>query len=471
MKNTRCGNKRHAARMILTAMMLFSCARKPAAEPLVISVPADSGEVPLQTEETIERAEETLPFIAAQTAFYADRTIYSAAKGLLSYAPVETGEASPLCFDPLCAHDNAVECPARIGIESAILIKDGTVYYTARGVVDTMKIPYEWAYQLRSMEIATGKVSILLEQEDPIGNFWLLGNEIYLSVPASRETSADASGEHIHYIGYDIARLEKNGSLTVVLEDPDGTAPALIGSDNGAVYYTGMYGNTPIYAADYGFRKSVPAFETDPRSYNAEVFDDCLYYIRWTDRKIPDPSETVEGDFDEDVSVTGHGTYVLELVRKRFGENEAEILCDSVPLPGVDGPRYRQLFRIDREKNALYYVPLDFSYQGYVIWEFSAEEKALQAQTGDFHDKQILTKIYSKTGGRLVLLDLGTLEARDVLSDCGADIVDLYVGEEGRVWARFELYNVEEIKVKMAAGESHDSMLTCAYIGSEEILP
>ena len=153
------------------------------------------------------------------------------------------------------------------------------------------------------------------------------------------------------------------------------------------------------------------------------------------------------------------------------GDCPALPLCSAVPLPRVNaGVNYR-LFRIDRGENTLYYVPLDPQYDGHVIWEFSAEEKALFAQMGGIHDKPILTKKFSATGGRLVRLDLGTLKSRDVLSDCGADIVDLYAVEDGRVWARFELYDVEEIKAKMAAGESHDSMLTYAYTGSEEILP
>ena len=82
-----------------------------------------------------------------------------------------------------------------------------------------------------------------------------------------------------------------------------------------------------------------------------------------------------------------------------------------------------------------------------------------------------MTMKFSTTGGRLVRLDLDTLEVRDVLTDCGADIVDLYAVEDGRVWARFQPYDPEEIKARMAAGERSDSRLTFENDGSEEILP
>ncbi|MBO7405807.1 MAG: hypothetical protein J6V24_12665, partial [Clostridia bacterium] len=211
---------------------------------------------------------------------------------------------------------------------------------------------------------------------------------------------------------------------------------------------------------------------TETGSWNLTFFDGWLYYIRRTDRTVnADNDEEIEGEFDKELSFTSGGIVsICELVR-RGTDGEEEILCEAVPMPRYNAGEETRLFRIDRDAGVLYYVPLDLSCRGSVIWEMSAEDKAFHAQVGEIHDKPILTKKFSLTGGRLVRLALDTMERRDILSDCGADIVDLYAVEAGRVWARFELYDVDEIKAKMAAGVKSDSMLTYAYTGSEEILP
>ncbi len=456
-------------------LFLSACGGAPSG-PLVLSgttgtAAEDGADAPAPTD--VPRAAETLPFFAAQRTVFADGTVYSVEGGILTYTPVDTGETRPLCFDPFCTHQNFLECPARIGAESGVIAADGAVTYVARAVKNAAAMPVEYAYQLRVMDVASGEVKVLYEQEDVIDDFWLLGGEAYVSVPYSKETTTDATGTHVSYGGMNVARIGNFGGLTVVLEDPDGMYPTLLASDNGAVYYTGRYGGTPIFAADYGFQTSAAVFETERSAYTYEIWDDCLYYVRMTDVRVDAPNdETVEGDFDPEVSLMmSRGATVCELVRRRIGESEAEVLCGAIPLPGRELVRMKRLYHIDRESGVLYYVPLEFSYQGCVIWEFSEEQKQAADPAWRLGAKPVLTKKYSLTGGRLVRLDLGTMERRDVLAGCGADIADLIAVEAGRVWAQFEVFDAEEIKAEMAAGRKFDTRLTYTYVGAKELLP
>ena len=450
----------------LAVLLFFSCGKSPAPPLTMTDAETDTAE----PETVIARASETLPFLTSSEAYYSDGTLYSTGNNLLLYTPLETGETRPLCFDPLCQHEYSGTCSARVNHpKSRMIVKDGMCWFTA--MTATKTIGDVSVCQLRAMDVASGKVRVLYEQEQDILDFWLLGDTVYLS-STTAETTAEDGKAHTEITGHPVLRLEKNGSTTAVIDDPDGMQPVLVGSDNGAVYYRSKVSGGALYAADYGFQKSVPVFEPEARSWNLTFFDGWLYYIRRTDRTaVPKNDEEIEGEFDEELSFTSGGIVnICELVR-RGTDGEEEILCEAVPTPKYNAGEETRLFRIDRDAGILYYVPLDLSYRGSVVWELSAEEKAFHAQFGELHDKPILTKQYSQSGGRLTALDLVTMESRDVLSDCGADIVDLYAVEDGRVWARFELYDVEEIKEKMAAGVKSDSMLTYAYTGSEEILP
>ncbi|MBR4896302.1 MAG: hypothetical protein IKZ41_07735 [Clostridia bacterium] len=456
--------------LLVLLVLLPSCSKEPPSQTISIS-PHDRQEETETPTEAIDRASETLPFLASSEAYYSDGTLYSTGGNLLLYTPLETGEARPLCFDPLCQHEYAGACTARVNHpKSRMIVKDGMCWFTA--MTATKTIGDVSVCQLHAMDVASGKVRVLYEQEQDILEFWLLGDTVYLSSTTAETNTEPDGNSRIEITGYPVLRLDKYGSTTTVINDPDGMQPVLVGSDGGAVYYRSKVSGGSLYAADYGFQKSIPVFEPETGSWNLTFFDGWLYYIRRTDRTaVPENDEEIEGEFDEELSFTSGGTArICELVR-RGTDGEEEILCEAVPTPKYNAGEETRLFRIDRDAGILYYVPLDLSYRGSVVWELSAEEKAFHAQFGELHDKPILTKQYSQSGGRLTALDLVTMESRDVLSDCGADIVDLYAVEDGRVWARFELYDVEEIKAKMAAGVKSDSMLTYAYTGSEDILP
>ena len=449
--------------------LLPACSKESPALTISESPPDKPGEIETPTE-SIERASETLSFLASSEAYYSDGTLYATGGNLLFYTPIETGEARPLCFDPLCQHEYVSSCPARVNTSmSRMIVKDGVCWYTAN--TPTAKPEDVSVFQLRELDAASGKLRFLYEQEMEILDFWLLGDTVYLS-SATAETKTEPDGKtHTEITGYPVLRLEKNGSTTTVIDDPDGLQPVLIGSDDGAVYYRSKISGGALYAADYGFRKSIPVFEPEVGSWNLTLYDGWLYYIRRTDRTAhAENDEEIEGKFDKELSYTTGGTEaVCELVRR--GPGGEEILCEAIPMPKANAGVETRLFRIDRDAGILYYVPLKLSYRGAVEWELSAEEKAFHAQFGEIHDKPVLTKKYSQSGGTLTALDLATMESRDVLSDCGADITDLYAVEDGRVWARFEPYDPEEIKARMAAGERSDSRLTFDYDGSEEIDP
>ena len=456
--------------LLVLLVLLPSCSKEPPSQTISIS-PHDRQEETETPTEAIDRASETLPFLASSEAYYSDGTLYSTGGNLLLYTPLETGEARPLCFDPLCQHEYSGTCTARVNHpKSRMIVKDGMCWFTA--MTATKAIGEVSVCQLRVMDVASGKVRVLYEQEQDILDFWLLGDTVYLS-STTAETKTEPDGKtHIEITGYPVLRLEKNGSATAVIDDPDGMQPVLVGSDGGAVYYRSKVSGGALYAADYGFQKSVPVFEPETGSWNLTFYDGWLYYIRRTDRTAnAENDEEIKGEFDEELSYTGgEAETICELVR-RGPSGEEEILCEAVPMPKYNSGDETRLFRIDRDAGILYYVPLDLSCRGSVVWEMSAEEKAFHAQFGELHDKPILTKKFSTSGGRLVRLDLDTTVRKDVLSDCGADIVEIYAVENGRVWARFRPYDPGEIKARMAAGERSDSRLTFEYDGSEEILP
>ena len=458
--------------LVLLALLFLvpACSKEPPALMIAELPQTEEGETETPTE-AIARASETLPFLASSEAYYSDGTLYSTGGNLLLYTPLDAGETRPLCFDPLCQHEYSGACAARVNHpKSRMIVKDGMCWFTA--MTATKTIGEVSVCQLRAMDVASGKVRILYEQEQDILDFWLLGDTVYLS-STTVETKTEPDGKtHTEITGYPVLRLEKNGSATAVIDDPDGMQPVLVGSDNGAVYYRSKVSGGALYAADYGFQKSVPVFEPEAGSWNLTFYGGWLYYIRRTDRTASAENDgEIEGEFDEELSYTGGGAErICELVRRGPG-GEEEILCEAVPMPRYNAGEETRLFRIDRDAGILYYVPLDLSCRGSVVWELSAEEKAFHAQFGEFHDKPILTMKFSTTGGRLVRLDLDTLEVRDALTDCSADIVDLYAVEDGRVWARFRPYDPGEIKARVAAGERSDSRLTFEYDGSEEISP
>ena len=213
---------------------------------------------------------------------------------------------------------------------SRMIVKDGVCWYTAN--TPTAKPEDVSVFQLRELDAASGKLRFLYEQEMEILDFWLLGDTVYLS-SATAETKTEPDGKtHTEITGYPVLRLEKNGSTTTVIDDPDGLQPVLIGSDDGAVYYRSKISGGALYAADYGFRKSIPVFEPEVGSWNLTLYDGWLYYIRRTDRTAhAENDEEIEGKFDKELSYTTGGTEaVCELVRR--GPGGEEILCEAIPM-------------------------------------------------------------------------------------------------------------------------------------------
>ena len=455
--------------VLLTALLLVSCSSEK--QPLNFTENPLTDEVPTSP---VIRADETLPLHASSSAYYADGTIYFAEGGWLKYMPVETGEARVFCFDPLCIHDELrldSDCPAIVYDSSTrVIVENGVCYFIARHSVQTGAASSEDTWQLRAIDIESSRLRVLYETDIQFFDFWLLGDTIFLTEPAVVELDED--GKMTYLSGKNIVRLEKNGKTTVMLEDADELYPELIGSDGGALYYTSKYTGGTVYRTDYGFERSETAATVERGACSFEIHDGWIYYIRRTGEYFEESGEEIAGEFDEQLSVLSAPAERCELVRQRLnGEGEIETVCASVPMPKLNAQLSNRLFCIDRERNWLYYVPLELSYRGCVVWEIPPEEAAFYLRFGEMHDRPVLTKKFSLTGGRLVELDLDTMQARDVLTDCGADIVDLYGVEDGRVWAQFEPYDVEKIEDLRAAGVKSDTRLTYSMIGSEEILP
>ena len=167
--------------LVLLALLFLvpACSKEPPALMIAELPQTEEGETETPTE-AIDRASETLPFLASSEAYYSDGTLYSTGGNLLLYTPFDTGEARPLCFDPLCQHEYAGTCTARVNHpKSRMIVKDGMCWFTA--MTATRTIGEVSVCQLRAMDVASGKVRVLYEQEQDILDFWLLGDTVCLS--------------------------------------------------------------------------------------------------------------------------------------------------------------------------------------------------------------------------------------------------------------------------------------------------
>ncbi|MBQ2546106.1 MAG: hypothetical protein II557_07445, partial [Clostridia bacterium] len=72
--------------------LLPACSKESPALTISESPPDKPGEIETPTE-SIERASETLSFLASSEAYYSDGTLYATGGNLLFYTPIETGEA------------------------------------------------------------------------------------------------------------------------------------------------------------------------------------------------------------------------------------------------------------------------------------------------------------------------------------------------------------------------------------------
>ena len=382
---------------------------------------------------TYEWTDETLPLITAKSGFTSDGYLYFVDNGWLSFTILKTGQTQVLCFDPLCSHEQITSettCFALANIndfESRVLVYDGKVWFTARTF---SKTPGGTEYiQLRSLDLDTMKLEVYLEKNElSITDFWFYGDDIYLSMPAVKEQE----NGRISYAGGSIYRLDKKDKLTMVLEDTEDVQFQLLASGKGCVYYSSKFGDGTVYKAtpDFSYTETAAVL---PSVFNIQFYDDYVYYQRRTNNSQSAECPAVEGDFDENISITNFVHSEVALYRMKLdGSNAEELVYASMPIARSNVVLNHKNYHIDSETGLIYLMPLEVVCKGYTIWEPDSMMLKMGAS-----GKDILTGYFSITNGRLIVVNADTLEVVREYTDLGLDILDIYSIEDGKLMGNF----------------------------------
>ena len=382
---------------------------------------------------THEWTGETIPLITAKNGFVSNGYLYFIDNGWLNFTILESGQTQVLCFDPLCIHEERTSktvCFALANttdMESRVLVYDGKVWFTAKNIPSK---PGDPTYtQLRSLDLNTMKLDIYLEKNElSITDFWFYGDELYLSMPTMKEQE-DGS---IYYAGGSIYRLDKKDKLTLVLEDADEEQFQLLSSGAGCIYYTGKFGDGTIYKTtpDFSYTEAVAVL---PGVINIQFHDDYVYYQRRTENIQSAECPSVDGDFDENISITSYAHAEISLYRMKLnGTGTEEPVYASMPIPRNNAVLNHRNYHIDEETGLIYLVPLEVSCRGYTIWK----PDSMMLQMGA-SGKDILTGYFSVTGGRLLAFHPNTLEIEREYTDLGVDILDIYSIKDGQIMGHF----------------------------------
>ncbi len=397
------------------------------------------------TEQT-EMMEEILPFSAAENACYANGMLYYPDRGFVRYVNLTTGEDRVLCYDPLCSHDDedvTADCGciayhAEDGFTGRVLAEDGKTWFLAREPISLMPGNTGMYYQIRCIDLENMSLTVYLrENEKMIYDFWLYGDEIYLSMPMEE---TDDSGRVV-YSGGSIYRMEKNGKLTLVLDDTEGNQFRLLAAGEGCIYYRTMFGGGEIYRAASDF--SVPETAAVLNGvYNIRISGGYVYYMKKTGNSYSIDLEDIDGEFNNDLSRRELRGNEYGLYRMKLDGTAEETVYASMPQIKSNSVLDWCTYRVDEEKNLIWLVPLDPSCTGYGIWQPDLLMMQMGADGTD-----ILTGIFSETGGRILALNADTLTVSEEYRIPGWDLIDLYAVENGRVMGLFRLTDAEKLKI------------------------
>ncbi len=417
--------------LMAAAVMLVSCGRNVNTDTdTPDSEPAFSGE--------------TLPFQTAKNGYYSDGRLYYSDNSFVRYINLSTGEDRVLCYDPLCSHDNETvtadcECIAYCaedGFTGRVLAEDGRVWFLASEPASMLPGDFTTYYQLRCIDLDDMSLSVYLRtNEMHIYDFWMYSGEIYLSMPR-QET--DENGR-ISYMGGSIYRMEKSGKLTMVLEDTDSDQLQLLASGEGCVYYNAKFGSGELYRAESDFSGS-EAVLTLNGVYNIRISGDYVYYMKKTGNSYRLQCEPVDRDFDAEVSYTELAGNEYGLYRMNLSDLTEETVYASMPQVRSNTVLNYCTYQIDEPGGLIWLTPLDPAYIGYGIWD--PDFWMMQMGAGG---KSVLTGIFSETNGRILALDMNTLEPAAEYSIPGWDVLDIYAVENGRVMGLFRMTDAEKL--------------------------
>ncbi|MBQ4575620.1 MAG: hypothetical protein IJA85_10585 [Clostridia bacterium] len=410
----------------------------------------------------------TLPLLTAKESGYSTGQVYFSEKSFINYLNIDTGEERILCFDPLCDHnDDPVttdcECPAYhavSGFLSRILVDKNRVWFTAEVSASGKPGDFTRYTQLRCIDLDDMSLKVYLEKNEVgIYDFWKYGENFYLCMPSEQMSD---NGDR-YYAGGSIYRLEKNGKLTLVLEDSQNIQYELLASGEGCIFYRGKFGSGEIYRAkeDFSGSEKVAALSG---VFNIRFHDDCIYYMKKTGESYRLEGNAVEGDFDTEISNTFIAGNEYALFRRKIGDDTEELVYGSMPQVSSNAVINRCSYYIDAAENMIWLTPLQPSHCGDIIWEQDLSMMQMGAS-----GKDVLTQIFSSTSGKLVAIDCDTLEVVGEMSGLDYDVMDICVVNNRKLIGQFRLMNVDRLKELNAAGVKMNSRWEHDYYGILEL--
>ena len=173
---------------------------------------------------------------------YTKNYLYTAIEGVMYKINVVTGNASPLCPDPLCAHLDK-KC-AFYGMSETDIAFVGKYLYYLCGQGDSF---FSSGYtQLRRFDLKEGKSEVLFASESGTLNELLVGNDFVFMTNSVMDESFTSK--------YRIVRYSlKNNKASFLTQEPDADCPIPFGFDNDMVVWQNRNGKG-FFATDTDYK-------------------------------------------------------------------------------------------------------------------------------------------------------------------------------------------------------------------------
>ena len=419
--------------------------------PVLVS-PNDTGEI--ETNQTAQwPSSEYRPLAKASTGSFCDGFLYykDNSEPYIRYINFKTGQSDLCCFDPLCDHGkvskggiNMASVCTALTTENQVFARqenEHTILYTVRRVFKNEAM----SAQIYRFDVNNNKMQLWAELPEGgyLNEMWFYGNELLVSL--SRVGEAGEAG--IFCVGDDGVRCVIPATETM---------PTLIGSDQRGLIWRNL---NNLYLTSTDFSATVlltDNFKGQSRFY----YDGYIYYRESNAEEAYDlPYMPYDGKYDENWSDSNTGTYTFFPMNWYRLSTEKDAVPELVYQGATESSP--DTFFIDTENGILYLQPLDPVYMGYYTYIDPYLTPGAAQQMG-FTGEPILYHKWLKAGGRVIAVDLGTLETHEVYNGLDGDITAMYGLTDGKLAVQYTVKDIEKIKETLydtAAQESVYSFL------------
>jgi len=395
---------------------------------------------------------------SAKQFMYNGYRYYQNAEGLLAYSSPD-GRENLLCYDPLCTH-NFTECPSYLWFRPYIAVvpgDDGTpiVYYTDR-VLDFAAD--KQTSRLYRMEMKEGRRTILTEQEEMINQFWLYGNELYLTIQyTSYDEQGQASG-----IGSNLFVMNADGGNLRPLTQYTENSVSIVGitEEKGerTIYWV-SHEDSCLYASSSDFQTTTEVIRGVPL-YGSFLHDGWLYYMQKSEKR----AEALLVDVHpQDKTPAANGKVTIRAEKQLYAcyrmklsspDAEPELLFD-----GVDGPTSVFSPMVLAEETLLI-IPYEPTF-------IEAIAATMKGETGDaaadsLGERMQIDYIVTDSASKLLALDLSSRELRTIPTP-GFDPKSIIGMNDTKLIVSGNVVDGEHIREKLSA----EGVRSSSYVFTE----